>query len=121
MTALPYWNSTMNMRIPSWFPFGVDYIPVSVNAHHSGILRRIAALSLRLNSEFLCLTSIQSGSAIFACRLSETSSLVAIGSSFDHVVCDGSGRTTSAVLAIRLAADSDSFMKVGPEDVAVAQ
>ena len=63
MTALPYWNSTMNMRIPSWFPFGVDYIPVSVNAHHSGILRRIAALSLRLNSEFLCLTSIQSGSA----------------------------------------------------------
>lgn len=62
MTVLPYWNSTMNMRIPSWFPFGVDYIPVSVNAHHSGILRRIASLSLRLNSEFLCLTSIQSGS-----------------------------------------------------------
>ena len=63
MTALPYWNSTMNMKIPSWFPFGVDYIPVSVNAYHSSILRRIAALSLRLNSEFLCLTSTQSGSA----------------------------------------------------------
>ena len=44
-----------------------------------------------------------------ACRLSVTSSLVAIGSSFDHVVCDGSGRATSAVLATRLAAESEIF------------
>ena len=34
-----------------------------------------------------------------ACRLSLTSSLVASGSSLDQVVCDGSGRNTSAVVA----------------------
>ncbi len=63
MTSLPYWDSNVDMEIAPWFPLGVDYKPVSVNSHHSGSLSRIAALSMCLNSEFYCLTSIQSGQA----------------------------------------------------------
>lgn len=62
-SLLPYWDSNVDMEIAPWFPFGVDYKPVSVNAHHSGILTDIAALSLRLNSEFFSLTSLKSGYA----------------------------------------------------------
>lgn len=63
MTSLPYWDSNVDMQIAPWFPLGVDYKPVSVNSHHSGRLSRIAALSMRLSSEFFCLTSLQSGYA----------------------------------------------------------
>ncbi len=61
MTPLPYWDSNVDMEIASWFPLRMDYEPVSVNAHHSRLLSDIAALSLRMNSEFFCLTSLQSG------------------------------------------------------------
>ena len=45
-----------------------------------------------------------------ACRLSETSSLVGKGSSRDQVVCDGSGRAMSGVLAVILVADAENFI-----------
>ena len=61
MTPLPYWDSNVDMEIASWFPLRMDYEPISVNAHHSRLLSDIAALSLRMNSEFFCLTSLQSG------------------------------------------------------------
>lgn len=61
MTSLPYWDTGVDMRIAPWFPLGVDYGPISVNHHHSGRLSSIAASALCLNSEFLCLTSLQSG------------------------------------------------------------
>jgi len=49
------------MEIAPWFPLRMDYEPVSVNAYHSRVLTDIAALSLRMNSEFFCLTSLRSG------------------------------------------------------------
>ena len=61
MTPLPYWDSNVDMEIAPWFPLRMDYEPISVNAYHSRALCDIAALSLRMNSEFLCLTSLQSG------------------------------------------------------------
>ncbi len=61
MPPLPYWDSNVDMEVASWFPLRMDYEPVSINAHHSVLLSRIAALSLRMNSEFFCLTSLRSG------------------------------------------------------------
>ncbi len=61
MTLLPYWDSNVDMEIAPWFPLRMDYEPVSVNAYHSRVLTDIAALSLRMNSEFFCLTSLRSG------------------------------------------------------------
>lgn len=61
MTSLPYWNTNVEMEVASWLPLGVDYGPVSVNGHHSPALRRIAALSMGLGSEFFCLSSLSSG------------------------------------------------------------
>ncbi|MGI6782813.1 MAG: hypothetical protein ACOX5A_01190 [Aminivibrio sp.] len=61
MTSLPYWDSDVDMQIAPWFPLGVDYKPVSINLFHSGLLSKIAALALGLNSEFFCLASFKSG------------------------------------------------------------
>ena len=61
MPPLPYWDSNVDMEVASWFPLRMDYKPVSINSHHSAVLSRIAALSLRMNSEFFCLTSLRSG------------------------------------------------------------
>ena len=44
-----------------WFPIGVDYKFVSINSLYSARLKNVAALSLVANSEFLFMSSIQSG------------------------------------------------------------
>ncbi|MBQ7196382.1 MAG: hypothetical protein IJS40_03130 [Synergistaceae bacterium] len=54
---LPYWSSELQVEIPSWFPWGKDYQPVSVNRFHDDTLKRIAELSFDLESEFLFLSS----------------------------------------------------------------
>ena len=58
---LPYWNSDLDLEIASWFPFGVDYQPVSINRLYSQQLRRVAAQCLALDSEFLFMASPQTG------------------------------------------------------------
>jgi len=58
---LRYWNSDLDLEIASWFPFGVDYKPVSINAMHSPRLKRIAALCLEVGSEFFFMTSMFGG------------------------------------------------------------
>jgi hypothetical protein len=63
VTSLPYWDSDVDMEVASWFPLRMDYLPVSVNAHHSAVLRQIAALSLCMDSEFFFLASLRSGYA----------------------------------------------------------
>jgi len=61
MVSLPYWDHNVNFNVVSWYPFGLDYRPFSVNEYHSPCLRSIASLSPELDSEFFCLTSFQSG------------------------------------------------------------
>ena len=58
---LRYWSSDLDLEIASWFPFGVDYNPISINSMHSSRLKRIAALCLETGSEFFFMTSIWSG------------------------------------------------------------
>ena len=58
---LRYWSTDLDLEIASWFPFGVDYNPVSVNSMHSTRLKRIAAFCLEMGSEFFFMTSIWSG------------------------------------------------------------
>ncbi|MCR5346296.1 MAG: hypothetical protein K6E38_00795 [Fretibacterium sp.] len=58
---LPYWNSDLDLEIASWFPFGVDYQPISINRLYSPQLRRVAAHCLALDSEFLFMASPQTG------------------------------------------------------------
>ena len=50
---LPFWSSELQVEISSWFPWGKDYQPVSVNRFHSSTLQSIAASCLDLDSEFL--------------------------------------------------------------------
>ncbi|MDR1740326.1 MAG: hypothetical protein LBR38_00545 [Synergistaceae bacterium] len=59
--GLRYWNSDIDLEIASWFPFGVDYKPVSINELHSLKLERIAARCLDAGSEFFFLSSMFSG------------------------------------------------------------
>ena len=47
--------------VAPWFPIGVDYKFVSINSLHSVRLKNVAALSLSVDSEFLFMSSIQSG------------------------------------------------------------
>ncbi len=61
MTELPYWDHNVNFNVVSWYPFGLDYRPFSINEYHSHELMSIANLSPGLDSEFFCLTSFQSG------------------------------------------------------------
>jgi len=58
---LRYWSSDLDLEVASWFPFGVDYKPVSINSLHSPQLKRIAALCLGVESEFFFMTSMWSG------------------------------------------------------------
>jgi len=58
---LRYWSSDLDLEIASWFPFGVDYKPISINSMHSPRLKRIAAFCLEMGSEFFFMTSIWSG------------------------------------------------------------
>jgi len=61
MSTLPYWDHNVDLRIVSWFPIGLDYKPVSINAFHSKELETVASLAFCLDSELFCLTSLQSG------------------------------------------------------------
>lgn len=61
MASMNYWDHNVDLRIVSWFPLGRDYKPVSINAYHSNVLENIASLSLDLDSELFCLTSLKSG------------------------------------------------------------
>ncbi|MBQ7151154.1 MAG: hypothetical protein IJR94_02740 [Synergistaceae bacterium] len=54
---LPFWNSELYVEISSWFPFGKDYQPVSVNRFYGETLKNIASLSLDLESEFFFMAS----------------------------------------------------------------
>ena len=47
--------------VAPWFPIGVDYKFVSINSLHSVRLKNVAALSLSVDSEFLFMSSVQSG------------------------------------------------------------
>lgn len=47
--------------VAPWFPIGVDYKSVSINSLHSVRLKNVAALSLSVDSEFLFMSSVQSG------------------------------------------------------------
>ena len=58
---LPYWNSDLDLEIASWFPFGVDYRPVSVHALDNLRLRKIAASCLDRESEFFFMSSPRMG------------------------------------------------------------
>ena len=59
---LPYWNSELRVEITSWFPWGKDYQPVSVNRFHDGTLKSIAASCLDLEGEFFFMASPLVGS-----------------------------------------------------------
>jgi hypothetical protein len=61
MFLLPYWSSDLDLEIASWFPFGVDYKPISINLLHSPRLKRIAAFCMEVGSEFFFMTSTLSG------------------------------------------------------------
>lgn len=54
---LPFWNTEIQIEVSSWFPYGRDYQPVSVNRFYDGTLRSIAASCLDLGSEFLFMAS----------------------------------------------------------------
>ena len=58
---LPYWNSDLDLEIASWFPFGVDYQPISMNCPLSPRLRRVAASCLDRGSEFFFMSSLGTG------------------------------------------------------------
>ncbi|MDR1874710.1 MAG: hypothetical protein LBQ90_06840 [Synergistaceae bacterium] len=59
---LRYWSSDLDLEVASWFPFGVDYKPISINLLHSLQLERIAGLCLGMGSEFFFMSSMLSGS-----------------------------------------------------------
>ncbi|MDR2523183.1 MAG: hypothetical protein LBC93_05735 [Synergistaceae bacterium] len=61
MTTLRYWSSDLDLEIAPWFPFGVDYKPISINLLHSPQLKRVAALCLEVGSEFFFMTSMWGG------------------------------------------------------------
>ena len=58
---LPYWNSDLDLEIASWFPFGLDYQPVSINRFYGSRLKRIAASCLERESEFFFMSSPRMG------------------------------------------------------------
>ena len=58
---LPYWNSDLDLEVASWFPFGVDYQPISMNSPLSPRLRRVAAFCLDRGSEFFFMSSLGTG------------------------------------------------------------
>ena len=58
---LPYWNSDLDLEIASWFPFGMDYQPISMDCLHNPSLKRIAASCLDRESEFFFMVSPRTG------------------------------------------------------------
>ncbi|MBQ9418782.1 MAG: hypothetical protein IJU31_00225 [Synergistaceae bacterium] len=58
---LPFWTSEINLEVPSWFPFGRDHMPVSVNRFHDKTLESIAASCMDLESEFFFMSSPVTG------------------------------------------------------------
>lgn len=54
---LPFWNSELYVEISSWFPFGKDYYPVSLNRFYDGTLKKISESCLDLGSEFFFMAS----------------------------------------------------------------
>ena len=54
---LPFWNSELYVEISSWFPFGKDYYPVSLNRFYDETLKRISSACLDLGSEFFFMAS----------------------------------------------------------------
>ncbi len=59
--VLPFWNSELYVEISSWFPFGRDYHPVSLNRFYDDTLKRISEASLNLGSEFFFMASPATG------------------------------------------------------------
>jgi hypothetical protein len=59
---LRYWNSDLDLEVASWFPFGVDYKPISINMLYSLQLKKIAEMCLGMESEFFFMTSMLGGS-----------------------------------------------------------
>ena len=58
---LPYWDSDLDMEVAPWFPWGVDYQPVSINHLYSAQLISIATRCLAFDSEFLFMASPRMG------------------------------------------------------------
>ena len=54
---LPLWSSEIHVEIPSWFPWGRDYRPVSLSRFQDGTLKDIAAMSFDLESELYFMSS----------------------------------------------------------------
>lgn len=54
---LPFWNSELYVEISSWFPFGKDYYPVSLNRFYDETLKRISGACMDLGSEFFFMAS----------------------------------------------------------------
>ncbi len=61
MFLLRYWSSELDLEIAPWFPFGVDYKPISINSLYSPQLKDIAAFCLDMGSEFFFMTSTYGG------------------------------------------------------------
>lgn len=61
LSVLPYWDQNIELEVVKWFPYGVDYNPVTVNEMADPLLTDISAYALELNSEFFHLKSFQSG------------------------------------------------------------
>ena len=58
---LPNWNSEIQVEITSWYPFGKDYHPVSLNRFYDETLRRISESSMNMGSEFFFMASPLTG------------------------------------------------------------
>ena len=58
---LPFWNSELYVEISSWFPFGKDYHPVSLNRFYDATLKRISEASMNMGSEFFFMASPNTG------------------------------------------------------------
>lgn len=58
---LPFWNSELYVEISSWFPFGKDYYPVSLNRFYDETLKRLSGACLDLGSEFFFMASPEIG------------------------------------------------------------
>ncbi len=58
---MPFWNAELYVEISSWFPFGKDYQPISVNRFYDSELRNISASCMDLGSEFFFMASPLTG------------------------------------------------------------
>ncbi len=54
---LPFWSSEIHVELPSWFPWGRDYQPVSINRLYDSALNSIAESCFDMESEFFFLSS----------------------------------------------------------------